>query len=172
MTIEGLDSDYLEISETVSLDGTVAVTTTASFFRINRMYCVTAGTGGINAGNITATIGGNAQAYIEAGEGQTQQTHYTVPAGKYFVVRQYTIGVGRMAGSTDCHILGQIKLEGADTSWRSISDIYLWNGGRHYNDAGVTVIPPKTELRQVITSTSTTQAHSIVAGYLVMAEKL
>jgi hypothetical protein len=159
VTIEGLDANYDERTD--------AVTTTASFFRINRMYCVTAGTGEINAGNISASIGGDLQAYIEADEGQTHQTHYTVPAGHSFVVNASIVGVGRMGGSTDLHVLSQIKLAGADTAWRTISDIYLWDGSSHSNFGSVVLVPEKTEVRQQIVSTTTTQCYSIFSGYLV-----
>jgi hypothetical protein len=72
-----------------------------------------------------------------------------------------------MGGNTDLHILAQIKLFGT-TAWRSISDIWLWNGANYQNVGDtVTVIPEKTEIRQRIISTVTTQAHGIYQGYLV-----
>jgi hypothetical protein len=171
LRIEGLDANYLEITEDITLNGTANVNTTQSFLRVNRAYCLTAGTGEINAGNITGTIGGNAQYFIEAGQGQTHQTHYTVPANKYLVVTGYYVGVGRMGGSTDMHILGQVKLDG-QSAWRSLTDIFLWDGGRHHNENSATLVPPKTEIRQRIISTATTQAHGIIAGYLVETNAL
>ena len=80
LTIEGLDANYLEVSETIAMDGTTPSATTQTFLRVNRAYIATAGTGQTNAGHITITVGGDAQAYVEASEGQTHQTHYTVPA--------------------------------------------------------------------------------------------
>lgn len=167
LTIEGLDADYLEISETITLNGTTAVTTSASFLRVNRAYVVTAGSNESNVGEITGTIGGDPQFYVEPNEGQTHQVLYTVPANKKLILDTYIIGVGRMSGSTDLDVLGQIKLFGSDTSWRSISDIYLWNGGNHRNVGVATVIPPKTEIRMQVKSTTTTQAYGIAGGYLV-----
>ena len=81
--IQGLDGNYAEISETVTLNGTSAVTTTASFLRVFRMRVLTAGSSGTNEGNITASIGGNNVARISGGNGgQTLMAVYTVPAGK------------------------------------------------------------------------------------------
>lgn len=80
--IQGLDGDYNELIETVTMNGTSAVTTTNSFIRIFRMRVVTAGTGNVNAGNITASIGGTDIARILADKGQTLMAVYTVPAGK------------------------------------------------------------------------------------------
>jgi hypothetical protein len=75
--ISGLDANYAEISETVTLTGTVAVTTTASFLRINTAIILA----GSNVGNITIANGGTTYGYIQADLGTTQSSVYTVPAG-------------------------------------------------------------------------------------------
>jgi len=80
--IQGLDGDYNPLIETVTMNGTSAVTTTNSFIRLFRMRVVSAGTGLVNAGNITASIGGADTAKILADKGQTLMAVYTVPAGK------------------------------------------------------------------------------------------
>ena len=80
--IQGLDADYNLKTETVTMNGQSAVTTTATFIRVFRMRVASAGTGEINAGNITASIGGSNVARILADEGQTLMAVYTVPANK------------------------------------------------------------------------------------------
>ena len=80
--VQGLDTNYEEITEVVTLTGVSTVTTSASFLRIFRMKTLTAGSGLVNAGNITASIGGSDIARITAGEGQTLMGVYTVPANK------------------------------------------------------------------------------------------
>jgi hypothetical protein len=167
LTIEGLDANFDEISETISMTGLTPAVTTKSFIRINRMFGVTAGSFGANEGNITASIGGNPQAYIEAHEGQTHQTHYTVPNGHTLVVKTFTVRSGRMSGNVDLHVLSQIRLKnGGNEHWRSISDIYLYNNA-HQNWTDASVIPEKTDIRQVIDSNTTTQCVGIFGGYLV-----
>jgi hypothetical protein len=167
--IEGLDADYVELTETVTLNGTGAVTTNASFLRINRAYVVTAGSGETNAGNITLSISGVAQAYIEALEGQTHQCMLTVPAGKTFFVTDYHAIVGRMAGATDCQVIAYIKPYRADgnSAWRSISNVYLYNGNQWQGDNTVTAIPEKTEARIQAISTAVTEVSAVFSGYLV-----
>lgn len=174
--VEGLDGNFDEISEDIVMTGTTPATGTLSFFRVNRAYVIECGSGGINAGNISISVGGNLQAYIEANQGQTHQTHYTVPRNKVLLVTKYAIGVGRMSGSTDLNILAQIRLRdetknGNYQGWRSISDIWLWNGGNHANHSSATVLPSKTDVRQVIDSDTTTQAHGIFGGFLIDADK-
>lgn len=76
--ISGLDSAYARISESVTLNGTTAVTTTQSFFRINSVITT--------AGNAVGTVyvkdaGGVVYAQIAIGSGKTNMSVYTVPAG-------------------------------------------------------------------------------------------
>jgi hypothetical protein len=80
--VKGLDANYLEIEETVTLNGTTAVTTTASFLRIHSMSALTAGSGGLASGNITATISSTTYAIISTGYTYSYNCNYTVPAGK------------------------------------------------------------------------------------------
>lgn len=99
--IEGLDENYDIQSETVTMDGTTNVVTTNTYIRLFRMSVLTAGTGGKNAGNITATIGGNEQARISSTfENQTLQAAYTIP-NKYrgYITRmQFSAGKENKTG--------------------------------------------------------------------------
>lgn len=76
LCIAGIDTDYKPLEETVTLNGTTPVVTTASFWRINRMYLTS---GAANAGTITATLDSKSASIITAGRGQTLQTIYCVP---------------------------------------------------------------------------------------------
>jgi hypothetical protein len=78
--VNGLDSSYNLLSETVTLNGSGTATTTNSFLRINGLFI----TNGVNAGNITAKIATVLYAQINAGIGQTQMSLYTVPKGYTF----------------------------------------------------------------------------------------
>lgn len=78
VTIQGLDSDYHEISEDVTLTATANNTTSNSFIRFNRAF-VSSGTG-TNSYDIviqkeTTTVG-----TIKANNGQTLMAVYTIPA--------------------------------------------------------------------------------------------
>jgi len=57
VTLEGLDANYLEITETVTMDGQTNADTTLAFLRVNRMFVATAGSGLTNAGDIYASTG-------------------------------------------------------------------------------------------------------------------
>jgi hypothetical protein len=85
--ILGLDSDYNEVSEEFTLDGSGAYTTTQTFLRVYRAY-ITGSTA--PAGNINIANGGTTYARITAGENQTLMTVYTVPAGKTLYIEKGT----------------------------------------------------------------------------------
>lgn len=93
----GLDGDYNEISELVTLNGLTPVITTQEFLRLFRMSVIHAGTittiDGNNAGTITASAPGAGvdQAAILPGNGQTLMCVYTVAAGKTALVTGISI---------------------------------------------------------------------------------
>ena len=99
----GLDGDYNEINELVTLNGQTAVNTTQSFLRINRMVVRSAGSGGANAGVIyagtgTVTTGVPANVYASVngvtGSNQSLMALWTVPAGYTAYILQYDISNG------------------------------------------------------------------------------
>lgn len=135
LTIIGLDDTFAEISETINLDGTVAVTTTASFRRVYRAYVVDVGTIGAdgravsNEGNITITdtTGATTQAYIAAGDGQTAGTHYTIPAGKTAYLRRVgiTIDTGK---SANIHLTVREDADDVTVPVRVHKHVHHWEG--------------------------------------------
>lgn len=97
----GLDADYNEINEVVTLNGQTPVNTTKSYLRINRGVVRSAGSGGENAGVIyagtgTVTTGVPANIYLTIdgqGDNQTLMCLWTVPAN-------YTAFLVKMSLST------------------------------------------------------------------------
>ena len=174
-TVQGLDANYDEITETVDLAGLTPAVTTKSFLRVNSAFVATAnaaGTGnGFNEGEITVTRGADIQAYVEASEVQTHQAMYTVPAGHSMLIKGYRWNVGRMTGSTDIQMKGEIMLFGTG-AWRVISDIYAYGPATYSNTASATVVPEKTELRIQCISSGATEASGIFDGYLIKNTEL
>jgi hypothetical protein len=81
----GLGAGYVLQTEDVALNGTTGVLTTKSFLRINKMETVS----GNAVGNVTAVNGAVTYAKITAGNGDTQMSLYTVPAGYTFYQTYY-----------------------------------------------------------------------------------
>lgn len=170
--LEGLDTDYNRITETVALQGLTPVNTTQTFLHIDRAYVVECGSTGSNVGEIRGTISGAAQFFIPAVEGQTQQMQYIVPAGKTLLLDSYHIGCGRMSGNVDMHIQFQINLYDSTVNnnyqgWRVASDMYLFNGENIAYEKGTVFLPEKSMFRCQAISTVATQVYAEVAGYLI-----
>ena len=86
--LQGLDEDYNEIEETVTLNGQTQVTTQLSYLRVYRAFVTLAGSSGTSGGTIYIGSSGsnngvpNGTVYANLGLGnQTQIAAYTVPAG-------------------------------------------------------------------------------------------
>ena len=100
LLIQGLDEDYNQISETISLNGISDVTTVNEYFRINNLYLVSAGTGQIhNVGTITVKQGTNVVAQINPTISKSQATIYTVPAGYNFYLMYANVSTSSGYGS-------------------------------------------------------------------------
>ena len=87
--IQGLDSNYFEIEEVVTLNGQTPVNTEKSYLRVYRAQVLTAGSSRENEGDIyfgtgTVTAGIPANVYMEIPDGynQTMMAVYTIPANK------------------------------------------------------------------------------------------
>ena len=126
----GLDENWEEADEEVTMNGTTGVGTSTTFVRIFRMYGKTAGSNGTNIGTISATaaVDGTVTAEIDAGKGQTLMAIYTVPAGKTAYQVHGDIIVNK-SGSTsaaqaDFEIRIRPNADTADAVWR-----VSWSGG-------------------------------------------
>lgn len=101
IVVEGLDGDYNEVEEIVTLNGQTAVNTTTSFLRVNRAYVLTAGSGGTAAGDIyvgvgtvTAGVPATIYAHITLGDNQTLMAIWTVPAGYTGYFDHFNVATG------------------------------------------------------------------------------
>lgn len=84
--IFGLDADYNRITEVVALNGTSNVTTTNTYWRINNVIT----TVGAAVGTVyVKNAGGTTYAQIAIGNGKTNMSVYTVPAGYTAYLTQF-----------------------------------------------------------------------------------
>jgi hypothetical protein len=108
LEIQGLDINYNEIGEIVTLNGTADVETQNSYLRVYRMIVRTAGATGSNVGTITATaqVDTTVSAQITIGKNQTLMSVFTIPAGKTGYVTNVFGSMGvKQAGSVDFEFL-------------------------------------------------------------------
>lgn len=138
LTIEGLDANYDEISETVTLTGLTAVTTTNQFLRVFRMAYDATNVGDIEARVTSAS--GTIVAQIDAGYAQTLMSIYTVPAGHtgYLVALDATID-----GTKTCQMLMYHRLTGKPFR---IAHIAETEGHYRYDFTAPLTVPEKTDI--------------------------
>lgn len=102
VTVDGTDTNGAVISETVTMDGTTTVSTSAEFLGVNRVVVATAGSNTTNVGNITVVnnTSGETVAYIPIGLGVTQQLIHYVPENTQALIYKLTINADRLSGGS------------------------------------------------------------------------
>lgn len=96
--VTGLNSSYNEITETVTLNGVTPVNTVNSYIFVSSLRVVTVGSGGANAGIITATSG-TIKAAIRVGENKSSLGAYLIPAGYSAFLFQWNGSIKNLNGS-------------------------------------------------------------------------
>ena len=166
--IKGLDDNFDQIEELVTMNGLSAtVETTLSFRRVNKVEVVTSGTfatssGGSNVGSITIreSGAGNTAAFISndlLGSGRSQDARYTIPRGHEAVV----LGVGLNVSSSKIgKLLFQVRpaadIVAAPFSPRLVTTIIDGESGRHS--------VPESELKSTVKEKTDIWASSIATG--------
>ncbi len=102
--IIGLKTDTSEEyeSEDFTLNGTTPVTSSNSWWRINRAYVLTAGSGGKNAGIISvipSTTTANVMVRLPATFNQSHIAALTVPHGKILLIKRLRAAITRASGA-------------------------------------------------------------------------
>ena len=142
IVLVGLDNDYLELTETVTVSSSGATTTTQSFKRIFRAYVTN---GSItNVGDIVVQKGGTTVATIKAGKAQTLMAVYTVPAGKTGYLLK---GVATCQAGADATGDMFVRYFGQDSFRVGHTFEVSGTGGEYLYDFGVPVkIPAKSDI--------------------------
>ena len=122
--IAGLDANYNQISEFVTLSGTA--TTTKQYFRINDVVTVS----GNALNDITVSNGGVTYAKVRGGDGKNQASIYTVPAGYSFYLSRIDAFCATAAQNNRqvyfrnfVSLANGVKLRVAETSFLEIMNI-------------------------------------------------
>ena len=129
VTVEGLDTSYNPVSETLTVGGSAG---TVEFYRVFRAYVATSGSTGSNEGTISISSGGTTLAQIRSvgtptasGLGQTFMSLYTVPAGYTGYIFDWNVSTAKADG--DVFLVKRLSNDGAwraqDTIHTNINDI-------------------------------------------------
>lgn len=102
VTVKGLDENYNYISETITLTGTTPAISTNEFMFVYRAFIVSAGSLTFNDADIVISYSGTADTatVIIAGQGQSQMSHFIVPAGYTGLLLKESLSVYRSGGGS------------------------------------------------------------------------
>jgi len=106
ITVIGLNGSFVVTTENITLNGISNVPTVNSYVIIYRMFVLTAGSGGTNAGNITATAQTDATltAQISTGLNQTLMAIYQIPAGFTGYLARYYASMNNPVAAVSCDV--------------------------------------------------------------------
>ena len=166
VTVQGLDANYNEIEETLTVDGAVS---TKSFLRVYRAFVASAGSLQTNKDNVLVSTGASGGGTVLAdigiigtgttfGLGQTQLALYTIPAGKTGYLCNWNVGIGAYNDTATATLYTREVGNGLIFRTRDIMDI---PGGLHQRTYTVPfALPEKTdiEIRAIATTGTTVSA--------------
>ena len=167
--IQGLDANYVQISEVLTLNGQTGVPTVNSYLRLNNMTVLSGSPAGdiyLGTGTVTAGIPANVYDYIAAGDNSNQAAIYTVPAGftLYITggsVSSYVQTTGKYQTVNFWAVIGGVKYKTANIITASGFQFFPYNPPL--------AVPEKSDIWDTVTS-SDNQSGSIsvnLTGYLV-----
>jgi hypothetical protein len=174
VVVQGLDADYNEVTETVTLNGQTAVTMTTAMLRINYAYVATAGSGNSAAGDIyigtgTVTTGVPATVYdiIKFDYNNTTTGSYTVPAGYTAYMSQGLFSAGQASGSTQ--VQGRLLTRGLNNIRMTAALTTLNNGVANYVFEYPLAIPEKTTVEA--TAIGSANNNSVSSMFILLLVK-
>ena len=153
------------------MNGSGESLTTNSYVIIYRMKGLTFGSGGTNAGIITATAltDGTVTAAIQAGEGQTQMCIYAIPSGKTLLIsRLYGHVVGTVTATVQTHLVVYANADTATAGWihkEHLMMSQLLPLDRVYDPYKIVVGPAMVKI-QVNSSANNTRVIAAFDGYV------
>jgi len=166
--IDGLDANYVEISEVLVLNGQTGIQTSLQYLRINTMTVLTdSPQGNISLGTGVATGGipANTYAYINAGDNITNAAVYTVPAGYTLRLASGSISAGGSTGSQTVTAKFRSRINGVTYLTANIS---IANNFQFFPYNPPLDLPEKTDVyNNVSTSSSTSSVSAAFNGWLI-----
>ena len=162
VTILGLDNNFNEIEETITVNGAA---TTLEFLRVYRAFVATAGVTTTNEGDVLISTGSGGTGTVLAdigtigtgttfGLGQTQLALYTIPAGKTGYLTTWNVGCAPMNNKATV-LLKSRELDG-DAPFRT-KDIVDLVGGYHTQNYSIPLrFPEKTDIEVVASGDTST----------------
>lgn len=169
--IQGLDADFREISEIVTLNGQTAVTTTLSYIRVNYARVATVGSAlsavgdiYIGSGVVTAGVPATVHNLIKYDYNNTITAHYTVPAGHTGYVMQGLFSAGQSGGASP--VRGRLLTTALNGVRYTAAVTTVNNGVAEYAFEIPIAVPEKTDVEA--TAVGVSQNNEASAMFIIM----
>jgi hypothetical protein len=141
ITIQGLDADYNEVSQEITLAGSGTATTTQTFLRVFRAFV--SGSQEPTA-TVNITNGGTTYARVTLNDNQTLMAIWTVPAGYTAYILKVNLGTG--TSNINQYIIGRIVSRELGKVFRTEAKTTIQNGEIILNFEVPVSFPEKTDI--------------------------
>ncbi len=157
--VVGLNASFDFVTEFLVLDGTNTVQTVNEYIRPRTISVITAGSEEFNVGIITATsaVTGDVQLVMDAEEGTSKNTHFTVPRGHQGFLKQVIFSATKSGGQAPIvEFKGKIRFNlFENASWIETFDLKIdtsVNDHIDLNQITPNSLPEKTDFRIEVTT--------------------
>lgn len=155
VTVIGLDTNWDEVTQTVTLAGAGTATLATALRRVYRAYVsgATACTGAV-----TIASGGTTYAQIAVNDQQTLMAVYTVPAGYTAYMYKGTVSVGTVSGNQ--YVTARLKVRSFGGVMRTAVKATLTNGFIDFDFGVPLAVAEKSDIETRAVSSGTNNAVS------------
>ncbi len=166
LTLVSLDTNYVEQTTTVDLNGQTAATISGTHFRTKILFTTAAGSLQMNDKTIVLRVagGGAVRMIIQPNFSNDFDTHFTVEAGKTAYLLELIAFIPK---NEDVELNVRYLLFGTNT-WRSLSRVDMYQSNTHVPLSAIPSFPEKTDLRVEGKSTNSAQTISTTLGLLLI----
>jgi hypothetical protein len=147
LVITGLNTNFVQVTETITLTGTTPVVTSNQYLRINDAYTLN----GVNVGTIDMRVDSNSGTIVDSiapGYGQNTTGIYTIPAGKVGYLYAGDASVGMNKQTT---VVFRMRLVNGSLRVAHIAEIS--NGAYRYDFHFPQILPEKTDIEVYVINT-------------------
>jgi hypothetical protein len=153
---KGLDANFDEVEEIVTMAGLTPVTTVNSYIRRQHVFVILSGTNESNVGTITVTSTSSAsvQAQLDPDRGEDGSSCFTIPANHLGFMSHINVGVNSREGSggiKEARVEMYKRLPGE--SWRIVKMFSARSDGTSTSPdlsfSTPTIFPAKTDIKWI-----------------------
>jgi hypothetical protein len=144
-------------SEDITLNGTTGVVSSSTWWRVNHIQVLTAGTGLENAGSITCnstTTTANIFAVMPIGYNSALIAAYTVPFGQTAIIKRFRVSIARLSGAAGSATISfRTRPSGGVYNSKQVFEVTTSTQTEFTNLGGI-VLPALTDIKIKVDSLS------------------